>query len=38
MGVNNFSAPRAILAALDSSTLSRLHQTWQVRVVQASDF
>ncbi|EJD50846.1 ras GEF [Auricularia subglabra TFB-10046 SS5] len=27
--LNNFSAPRAILAALDSSTISRLAQTWQ---------
>ncbi|PFH53989.1 hypothetical protein AMATHDRAFT_73003 [Amanita thiersii Skay4041] len=26
--LNNFSTPRAILAALDSSTISRLHQTW----------
>ncbi|EKM51898.1 uncharacterized protein PHACADRAFT_150712 [Phanerochaete carnosa HHB-10118-sp] len=24
----NFSTPRSILAALDSSTISRLHQTW----------
>ncbi|KAI5989080.1 ras guanine nucleotide exchange factor domain-containing protein [Pisolithus albus] len=26
--LNNFSTPRSILAALDSSTVSRLHQTW----------
>ncbi|EJC98507.1 ras GEF [Fomitiporia mediterranea MF3/22] len=26
--LNNFSTPRSILAALDSSTISRLHQTW----------
>ncbi|CAL1712901.1 unnamed protein product [Somion occarium] len=26
--VQNFSTPRSILAALDSSTISRLHQTW----------
>ncbi|KAF7314351.1 hypothetical protein MKEN_00907700 [Mycena kentingensis (nom. inval.)] len=26
--LHNFSTPRAILAALDSSTISRLHQTW----------
>ncbi|KZV82274.1 ras GEF [Exidia glandulosa HHB12029] len=29
VGLNNFSASRAILAALDSSTISRLTQTWQ---------
>ncbi|KZT18442.1 ras GEF [Neolentinus lepideus HHB14362 ss-1] len=27
-GLNNFSTSRSILAALDSSTISRLHQTW----------
>ncbi|KAH9936172.1 ras guanine nucleotide exchange factor domain-containing protein [Fomitopsis serialis] len=27
--LSNFSTLRAILAALDSSTISRLHQTWQ---------
>ncbi|KAG1822814.1 ras guanine nucleotide exchange factor domain-containing protein [Suillus subaureus] len=26
--LHNFSTPRSILAALDSSTISRLHQTW----------
>ncbi|KIM89141.1 hypothetical protein PILCRDRAFT_768369 [Piloderma croceum F 1598] len=26
--LNNFSTPRSILAALDSSTISRLNQTW----------
>ncbi|KAI5118083.1 hypothetical protein M0805_009163 [Coniferiporia weirii] len=26
--LNNFSTPRSILAALDSATISRLHQTW----------
>ncbi|KIP10219.1 hypothetical protein PHLGIDRAFT_125720 [Phlebiopsis gigantea 11061_1 CR5-6] len=26
--LQNFSTPRSILAALDSSTISRLHQTW----------
>ncbi|KAL4260701.1 Ras-like guanine nucleotide exchange factor [Pleurotus pulmonarius] len=26
--INNFSTSRSILAALDSSTISRLHQTW----------
>ncbi|KAM6494238.1 cell division control protein 25 [Amanita muscaria] len=26
--LNNYSTPRAMLAALDSSTISRLHQTW----------
>ncbi|KAF8635803.1 hypothetical protein AX15_000010 [Amanita polypyramis BW_CC] len=26
--LNNYSTPRAILAAIDSSTISRLHQTW----------
>ncbi|KAG6335564.1 hypothetical protein ID866_3527 [Astraeus odoratus] len=26
--LHNFSTPRSILAALDSSTVSRLHQTW----------
>ncbi|CAK5284088.1 unnamed protein product [Mycena citricolor] len=26
--LNNFSTPRSMLAALDSSTISRLHQTW----------
>ncbi|KAJ7211988.1 ras guanine nucleotide exchange factor domain-containing protein [Mycena pura] len=26
--LNNFSSPRSMLAALDSSTISRLHQTW----------
>lgn len=26
--LNNFSTPRSILAALDSSTIARLHQTW----------
>ncbi|KAI6041399.1 cell division control protein 25 [Pisolithus marmoratus] len=26
--LNNFSTPRSILAALDSSTISRLHTTW----------
>lgn len=29
--LHNFSTPRSILAALDSSTISRLHQTWLVR-------
>ncbi|KAG8214577.1 cell division control protein 25 [Butyriboletus roseoflavus] len=28
--LHNFSTPRSILAALDSSTISRLHQTWLV--------
>jgi hypothetical protein len=28
--LRNYSTPRSILAALDSSTISRLHQTWQV--------
>ena len=28
--LNNYSTPRSILAALDSSTISRLHQTWLV--------
>ncbi|KDR82799.1 hypothetical protein GALMADRAFT_56871 [Galerina marginata CBS 339.88] len=27
-GLNNFSTSRSILAALDSSVISRLHQTW----------
>ncbi|KII90989.1 hypothetical protein PLICRDRAFT_174334 [Plicaturopsis crispa FD-325 SS-3] len=27
--MHNYSTPRSILAALDSSTISRLHQTWQ---------
>jgi son of sevenless-like protein len=27
-GLNNFSTSRSILAALDSSTIARLHQTW----------
>jgi len=27
-GLNNYSTSRSILAALDSSTISRLHQTW----------
>ncbi|KAH7911736.1 ras guanine nucleotide exchange factor domain-containing protein, partial [Hygrophoropsis aurantiaca] len=26
--LHNFSTPRSVLAALDSSTISRLHQTW----------
>ncbi|KAJ7743773.1 ras guanine nucleotide exchange factor domain-containing protein [Mycena metata] len=26
--LNNYSTPRSMLAALDSSTISRLHQTW----------
>ncbi|KAK2465259.1 hypothetical protein APHAL10511_002613 [Amanita phalloides] len=26
--LNNFSTPRAVLAAIDSSTIARLHQTW----------
>jgi len=26
--LHNYSSPRSILAALDSSTISRLHQTW----------
>lgn len=29
--MNNYSTSRSILAALDSSTISRLHQTWMVR-------
>ncbi|KZT11896.1 ras GEF [Laetiporus sulphureus 93-53] len=28
VSLNNFSTPRSILAALDSSTISRLQQTW----------
>ncbi|PCH40255.1 ras GEF [Wolfiporia cocos MD-104 SS10] len=28
LSLNNFSTPRSILAALDSSTIGRLHQTW----------
>jgi son of sevenless-like protein len=31
-GLNNYSTPRSILAALDSSTISRLRQTWGVSV------
>ncbi|KAI0670979.1 ras guanine nucleotide exchange factor domain-containing protein [Trametes maxima] len=28
VGLKNYSTPRSILAALDSSTIARLHQTW----------
>ncbi|RDX49923.1 ras GEF [Lentinus brumalis] len=28
VGLMNYSTPRSILAALDSSTIARLHQTW----------
>ncbi|KAI0714025.1 ras GEF [Cerioporus squamosus] len=28
VGLSNYSTPRSILAALDSSTIARLHQTW----------
>lgn len=35
--LHNFSTPRSILAALDSSTISRLHQTWMV-IVLSADF
>ncbi|KAH9924276.1 ras GEF [Epithele typhae] len=28
VGLRNYSTPRSILAALDSSTIARLHQTW----------
>jgi hypothetical protein len=31
MILNNFATSRSILAALDSSTISRLQQTWMVR-------
>ena len=31
-GLNNYSTSRSILAALDSSTISRLHQTWLVSI------
>ena len=30
VGLMNYSTPRSILAALDSSTIARLHQTWVV--------
>ena len=33
-GLNNYSTSRSILAALDSSTISRLHQTWLVSISQ----
>lgn len=32
-GLNNFSTSRSILAALDSSVISRLHQTWNVSYI-----
>ncbi len=31
VSLRNYSTPRSILAALDSSTIARLHQTWMVR-------
>jgi hypothetical protein len=31
MILHNFATSRSILAALDSSTISRLQQTWMVR-------
>lgn len=31
--LQNFSTPRSILAALDSSTIARLNQTWSVRTI-----
>ena len=34
--MQNFSTPRSILAALDSSTISRLHQTWSVSAAKTS--
>ena len=30
VSLKNYSTPRSILAALDSSTIARLHQTWLV--------
>ena len=30
VSLRNYSTPRSILAALDSSTIARLHQTWNV--------
>ena len=30
VSIRNYSTPRSILAALDSSTIARLHQTWNV--------
>lgn len=33
VSLKNFSTPRSILAALDSSTIARLHQTWVVSAV-----
>ena len=35
--MQNFSTPRSILAALDSSTISRLHQTWSVSATKTSN-
>ena len=32
VSLRNYSTPRSILAALDSSTIARLHQTWNVSV------
>jgi son of sevenless len=37
-GLNNYSTSRSILAALDSSTISRLHQTWLVSTRQPHPF
>jgi hypothetical protein len=31
MTLHNFATSRSILAALDSSTIARLQQTWMVR-------
>ena len=33
MSLHNYSTPRSMLAALDSSTISRLHQTWLVSLL-----
>lgn len=32
-GLNNFSTSRSVLAALDSSVISRLRQTWAVSTI-----